>query len=491
MSRKVTQLDDNYIDFNNLPRKNDGKIDWLKSARCKLKFKYCNVTGVLTIDEAKRKNNITILTISYKNKTLDVQPSGLKQCQLGKLLSNKDSNDILIKWYYDIGDNVIDDIFIIDRKIINASQYYKISCKRCGFNSQDYYVVKNKELKHIEEYWCLLSTLKELKGCPCCSKKSSIVVPGINDIATTDAWMVDYFVDKTDAQKYSAGSSSKILMRCKDCNSERLYKPSMLKTYGYLPCVCSDNYSLPNKFSYYLFKSLNIIQNYEREYNPDWLKPYYYDNYFEYDGKKYVVEMDGGLGHGNKSFNSCKKDTEGLRRDKIKDNLAKKHGIIVIRVNSEISDLNFLKKNIQISLSNIIDLSNVDWEYVYKNSTSNLIKKVCEYANSNYSFTGNKFVESKYISAISNEFDIAKATVVRFLKIGRNYGWCNYITCFEKAKNIEDKVYEIYQNNREQGYESIAKQLNVEVWDVANATKRLINNNKISSRRKNTNGSKK
>ena len=490
MSRKVTQLDDNYIEFDNLPRKKDGKIDWLKSVGCKLKFKYCNVNGILTIKETKRKNNITILTISYNNKTLDIQPSGLKRCQLGKLLSNKDSNDILIKWNYNIGDHVIDDLFIIDRKIINASQYYKISCKRCGFKSQDYYVVKNKELKHIEEYWCLASTLKELKGCPCCSKKSSIVVTGINDIATTDPWMMDYIVDKTDAQKYSAGSNSKILMRCRDCKSERLYKPSSLKTFGYLPCVCNDNYSLPNKFSYYLFKSLNNIQNYEREYNPDWLKPYFYDNYFECDGQKYVVEMDGGLGHGKKSFGSKEKDEEGLKRDKIKDELALQHNIKVIRVNAEKSDLDFLKENIINSLSNILDLSMVDWEYVYINSTSNLVKKVCEYANENYTFVGNKLVESKYISDIANEFDISNPTVVRYLKTGRNYGWCEYVTCLEKSKIIEDKVYKIYMNNREQGYESIAKQLNVEVWDVANATKRLINNNKITSRRK-INGSKK
>lgn len=450
-----------------------------------MEFRYCNIFGILTIKDVRRKDNITFLTISYNNKTLDIRQSNLMQCRLGKLLSNKDENDILIKWIYNIGDNVIDDVYVIGRKIISAKQYYKVSCKRCGFVSQNHYVVKNKELKHIDEYWCLSTTLKELKGCPCCSeKKSSIVVTGINDIDTTDHWMVKYFANKDDAKKYSSCSNFPILMKCPDCGYERLYEPSNLKTYKHLPCSCNDNYSLPNKFSYFVFKGIKIIQNYQREYNPDWLKPYSYDNYFEYENKKYVVEMDGALGHGKKSFGSKKSDIDGLKRDNIKDAIAKEHNITVIRINSEKSDLNYLKENMLKMLSNIVDLSVVDWQYVYEKATSNIVKNVCEYAKENYKFVGNKKIESKYIENISLKFDIAKPTVVRFLKIGRDLGWCTYITYWEKSKIIEDKVYELYQQDRNQGYEDIAQKLGVEIWDVANATKKLIKNNKIIARRK-------
>ena len=137
------------------------------------------------------------------------------------------------------------------------------------------------------------------------------------------------------------------------------------------------------------------------------------------------------------------------------------------------------------TLSNIVDLSEVDWKYVYEKATSNIVKNVCEYAKDNYKFVGNKNIEGKYIADMSLKFDIAKPTVVRFLKIGRDLGWCDYITYWEKAKIIEEKVYELYQQDRNQGYDAIAQQLGVEVWDVANATKKLIKNNKIIARRKN------
>lgn len=484
MARKITQLENNYVKLDNLPRKSNGKINWINSINYTIEFNYCNISGTLKIIDVKRINRTTILTISYNDKILDIQTSNLKQCQLGKLLENKDKNNILIKWLYNIGDNINDDLFILDRKTKNSSQYYKISCKRCGFKSQDYYVVKNKKLTHINEYWCLDDTLKELKGCPCCSeKRSAIVVTGINDIVTTDSWMLKYFINKDEAKKCSNGSSYPILMRCPDCNNERLYKPSSLKKYGHLPCGCNDNYSLPNKFSYFLFKGMKNISNYQREYNPDWLKPYYYDNYFEYNNKKYVVEMDGALGHGKKTFGSDKKDIDGLKRDNIKDNLAKQHDIIVIRINSEKSDLDYLKENTMKMLSNIIDMSDVDWKYVYENATSNIVKQVCEYANKNYEFTGDKLKESQYISEISKKFDIAKVSVVRFLKTGRNLGWCEYITYREKSREIKNNILKLYKENRNQSIKDIAKQLDIKVWDVSNATKQLIRENEIIARR--------
>ena len=74
-----------------------------------------------------------------------------------------------------------------------------------------------------------------------------------------------------------------------------------------------------------------------REYSRDWCgsgtrKAYSYDNYFEVNNKKYIVEMDGGLGHGKRTYKSSKKDTNGIKRDIIKDNLAKEHNIEIIRV---------------------------------------------------------------------------------------------------------------------------------------------------------------
>lgn len=482
MARKITILDDNYTKIDHLPKLHNGKTDWLNSIGEEIEFKYCNIYGVLEIKDVKRTNNKTLLYIQYKNKIFDVETATIQRCKLGKIVNDR-NNNALMKWEYNIGDKVIDELFVIDRKLENSKQYYKIYCKKCGFKSQEYYVIKNDELRHYDEYWAEAYTLFKKKGCPCCSKTSSIVVTGINDIGTTDYWMVNYFVDLNDSKKYSSSSNQFVLMRCKDCGVERLYKLSSLKTYGHLPCSCSDNYSFPNKFSYFLFKNIEGVENYQREYSPSWLKPYRFDNYFEYKNKKYVVEMDGGLGHGKKSFGSNNKDIEGLYRDQIKDKLAAEHNITVIRINSEKSDFNFLKENTIKQLSGIIDLSNVDWKYIYENAVSNIVKKICQYADKHYTFTGNKRIESKYILEISQKFDINKATVVKFLKVGRDFGWCNYITWLERAKDIENKIYELYKKNRNQSLENIAQQLGIQVWDVGNATTRLIKNNKIVPRR--------
>lgn len=56
-----------------------------------------------------------------------------------------------------------------------------------------------------------------------------------------------------------------------------------------------------------------------------------YDIYFEKDGKNYIIEMDGGLGHGNRTYTKSDRSKEELLDiDKIKDILAREHDIEVI-----------------------------------------------------------------------------------------------------------------------------------------------------------------
>lgn len=144
MARKVTQLSSNYIKLDLLPKRKDGKIDWMKSCGCNVDFRYCNIIDTLKIEKVERKNNITYITVSYENNSITLQQGNFTKCRLGKLLSINNSDDVLIKWKYEIGDNVVDDLYVLDRKIINHRQCYKISCKKCNFKSQSYYVVKKK-----------------------------------------------------------------------------------------------------------------------------------------------------------------------------------------------------------------------------------------------------------------------------------------------------------------------------------------------------------
>ena len=79
------------------------------------------------------------------------------------------------------------------------------------------------------------------------------------------------------------------------------------------------------------------------------------------NGNQYIVEMDGGLGHGNVNYIG-EVDTEGRYVDNIKNDLANKHNITLIRIDCFYKALEerfeYIKNNILISdLKNILNLT--------------------------------------------------------------------------------------------------------------------------------------
>ena len=63
--------------------------------------------------------------------------------------------------------------------------------------------------------------------------------------------------------------------------------------------------------------------DFETEYSPEWIKPKRYDFYF--DG--IIVEMDGGLGHGNYNSLNNMSGEDSKSIDNYKDKMAIEHGI--------------------------------------------------------------------------------------------------------------------------------------------------------------------
>ena len=121
-------------------------------------------------------------------------------------------------------------------------------------------------------------------------------------------------------------------------------------------------------------------QIYEREKQFDWchytLKDKdtfgIYDFYFVKDGKGYVVEMDGGFHNNNNNMNG-KTAKEQKQIDKIKDRLAVEHGIKVIRIECESSELAYMKdKVINSELSELFDFSQIDFNE--KEIVNNVVK---------------------------------------------------------------------------------------------------------------------
>lgn len=338
--------------------------------------------------------------------------NSITQCKLGGIILN------MHNFQYDI-EEVLDDIEIIDRRYnpITNRKEYKIHCLKCGYDAIRDTVFKNGI---IYDHWIAEGAIKVGKRCACCCPSPQIVVPGINDIPTTTPWMIPYFQGgKDEAKLYTYRSTKMIYPKCPDCGRVKDKQISVSNIWAdhSIGCICADAKSYPNKFAYALLEQLPV-KNIKYEWQPDWLKPYHYDSYFEYNDNKYILEMDGGLGHGNNAYGNGK-DIEGLQRDIIKDNLAKKHKIIVIRINCIKSDLNFIKNNIlQSELNSILQLSNINWEYCDEFATSNYVKYICELWNDTEHYYSSK--------DISKMLHISATTVNHYLNKGKAFDWCNY-----------------------------------------------------------------
>jgi hypothetical protein len=130
--------------------------------------------------------------------------------------------------------------------------------------------------------------------------------------------------------------------------------------------------------------------------------------------------------------------------------LAKEHNIEVIRINCNISSVNFIKESILKSrLSKIFDLSKIDWENCGRWALSNLLVKVCEYYK-------NAKDEDKSTTNISKIFDLDITTVQKYLRIGTKNGLCFYdkelankLRIEQTTKTHRAKAYKIkvFHNN--------------------------------------------
>lgn len=205
----------------------------------------------------------------------------------------------------------------------------------------------------------------------------------------------------------------KIKCKCKLCGSILETTPSRLLN-DYRCTVCSDNSnSYPNRFSY-AFLSLLPIENHIKEYSPDWIGKKKYDNYFEYNGKKYILEMDGGY-HYQNPFRDIK---QVQSVDRYKDLMAEQHGIEVIRIECKESRFPYIKRNIiQSRLSEIFDLSDYDWQICNSKIERYSYAPIWEYANTHLAFP---------TSNIAKVFNKSKQQIERIIQLGHDKNCCNY-----------------------------------------------------------------
>lgn len=312
----------------NLPKCNRG-IDWKKSVGSNVNFIYDDIVGTIKIINyyASRSNKQQYITLKYEDTIYNISTQRFKRADLHALLSYKTYK--IIPFKYDINQQICDphrNIKITDRYVdFNKSKdkkYYKYECLKCGYKDGS-----------IEEYH-LMSGI----GCACCAGK--IVIETINDIPTTDPWMVSYFQGGYDEAKlYNCCSTKRLLFKCPDCNSIMKQKTTIANLYTHkgVKCpICSDGYSSIAKYFYSLLlqlKEQNQIDDFEMEkkfiwcsfYNP-FIENMSYGIYdFVIESKKLIIEIDGGFHR--KSRKESKISLNEIKyRDNQKDVLAINNG---------------------------------------------------------------------------------------------------------------------------------------------------------------------
>lgn len=252
-------------------------------------------------------------------------------------------------------------------------------------------------------------------GCHGYCKGQNKVIKGVNDLATTRPDLVKYFVDQSLVYQYSEGSGVKVWVKCPNCGLEKKMNINILanKTFGCT--VCGDGISYPEKFVLHLLQQLGVKFQVQFSLNN---RKHKYDFYLpDYNT---IIETHGGQHYKETHRKGARTLQEEQENDQIKKEIALQYGIKhYIVINSSTSKMEWMKKNI-IS-SELMDLlkvneSNVDWLQIEANARGSLAKEVCTYFAQNNVTTGQ----------IKKIFNISKSTIINYLKLGNELGWCTY-----------------------------------------------------------------
>lgn len=278
------------------------------------------------------------------------------------------------------------------------------------------------------------------KGCPICNKTLNKLIIGINDMWTTNHQMANMLVDKNDGYFNTENSHKKLKFKCPICGEISEHTPANIKHFGFSCKFCSDGISYPNKYMTSLLKQMSTyIEEWDSEVVYDWCKYYInnkhmtgrYDFYFKINNQKYLIELDGKLGHGVEQIGRITKE-EALMIDKAKDLLAVKNGYKIIRIDCKYKDMSmrneYMYNHILSSkLNDLFDLSKVDFNLC------------AETAMSSYSYTSVMLWEKyRNVDAIAKIMKLNKNTIISYLKSFEKLGKTSFSFKNEKAKNLSN-----------------------------------------------------
>lgn len=286
------------------------------------------------------------------------------------------------------------------------------------------------EMLHIKcsnKYKVLPHNFFSGNRCPFCSPSPRKVAVGINSMWDTNPELAKLLLNPEDGYKYTQFSHKKVDWQCPDCGEIIKNKGISHVNKEGLSCPqCGDGISYPNRLMFSILSNMNI--DFETEKSFEWCQFIYkgknyhgkYDFYFTYKNKEYVVEMDGYFHFNDNLMNGqTKEDSDYI--DKQKDALARQHNIHPIRINSQKSELEHIKKEIiKSDLNHIFDLSSIDWDECERKSLTSLKIQACELWKEHHSTAIVSRIMKKSIGVIRN-----------WLKLCTQSGLCDYESVFK------------------------------------------------------------
>lgn len=297
----------------------------------------------------------------------------------------------------------------------------------------------------------------------------------------------NYFVNENDAHNNVLYSGNYADFKCPNCGE--VYKHKKIRDVyqsGFSCKSCSDGISYPNKFIYNLLKQIeNQLDFLISEYTPEWGVFYFkntkrksrYDIYFGINGKQYIVEMDGGLGHGNKTFGNIT-SRDSLYIDEMKDKLAIEHNIQIIRIDCFYDHINnryeYIKNNIKSSyLNKIININILDFYDANLKSYNSKVKLAADLWNKG-------LTESQ----ISKELNCWISTVNTYLHRANEIGLCDNFS--PKSSRRRSTAHEIYCITDKKYFDSIvaaSEYYGINVTNISRCCRKIYKNCKTNENR--------
>lgn len=265
--------------------------------------------------------------------------------------------------------------------------------------------------------------------CPKCDYSklpSTQIIVGVDDMCTTHPEKAVFLKDADDGQKYSFSTHCKLTFVCPLCGAEYNKRPrDMFSKNGSFRCaICSDGFSYPEKFLRVVLDQVGASYIYQfSSKDAQWCSGYRYDFYLP--DYLLLIETNGNQHYGcNHAF--YRSLAEQQRIDKEKIDLAVAHNMRLIQINCSNSTFSFMRDAIlRSALSEILDLSKVDWGACGVEASSSLLKDVCHAWDGQYNS----------VEDLAFEYHMTPTTVRKYLRDGGLIGFCNY----------DDNVYKSYR----------------------------------------------